>query len=240
MRDSIIVRSVFVFLIILPLFLAPVWGQEAGNINFSQGTDPSNKVYTITYDLIAPYDNIACQVLVKFTSSEGSFNLKKVTGDVGDLVYPGLKKTIIWNYVEELVHFSGDINLSIEVIPIVQVPASVRRSKHLSVVVSNVAGAAENYNTKLYLNTKEVATLDAVGSESKSSGILIPKKTPVKKNYQIAITNGEKVYFSNTFRVRPKIGYGWKAGVILAIPAFFIINKAIEDNQPLPGPPTHN
>ena len=240
MRDSIVVRSIFVSLVILPLLNMPVWGQEAGNINFAQSTDPSNKIYTITYDLLAPYDNIACQVQVKFTSSEGSFNLKKVSGDVGDLVYPGLKKTIIWNYVDELVHFSGDIDLSIEVVPIVQVPASVRRSKHLSVVVSNVAGAGENYNTKLYLNTKEVATLDAVGSESKSSGILIPKKTPVKKNYQIAIVHGDKTYFSNTFKVRPKIGYGWKAAVVLAIPAFFIINKAIEDNKPLPGPPSHN
>ena len=240
MRDSIVLRSVFVSLMLLPFFIAPVCGQEAGNVSFTQSTDPSNKVYTITYDLLAPYDNIACQVQVKFTSSEGSFNLKKVTGDVGDLVYPGLKKTIIWNYVDELVHFSGDIELNIEVVPVVQVPTSVRRSKHLSVVVSNVAGDNENYNTKLYLNSKEVATLDAVGSESKSSGILIPKKTPVKKNYQIAMVNGEKTYFSNTFKVRPKIGYGWKAGVLLAIPAFFIINKAIEDNKPLPGPPSHN
>jgi hypothetical protein len=240
MRDSIMVRSLFVSLIILPLSLAPVLAQEAGNVNFAQSTDASNKIYTITYDLLAPYDNIACQVQVKFTSSEGSFNLKNVTGDVGDLVYPGTKKTIIWNYVDELVHFSGDVNLNIEVVPIVQVPTSVRRSKHLSVVVSNAAGAAENYTTKLYLNTKEVATLDAVGSESKSSGILIPKKTRVKKNYQIAIANGEKVYYSNTFKVRPKIGYGWKAAVVLAIPAFFIINKAIEDNKPLPGPPSHN
>ncbi|HEX6890806.1 MAG TPA: hypothetical protein VF141_08935 [Chryseolinea sp.] len=240
MQDSMILRSVFVSLLILPLFLAPAWGQEAGNVNFAQSTDASNKIYTITYDLLAPYDNIACQVQVKFTSSEGSFNLKKVTGDVGDLVYPGPKKTIIWNYVDELVHFSGDINLSIEVVPIVQVPASVRRSKHLSVVVSNVVGTAENYNTKLFLKTKEVATLASVGSESKSVGILIPKRTPVKKNYQIAIANGDKVFFSNTFKVRPKIGYGWKAGVLLAIPAFFIINKAIEDNKPLPGPPSHN
>jgi len=240
MRDSIIVRSVFVSLIMLPLVLAPAWGQEAGNVNFAQSTDPSNRVYTITYDLLAPYDNIACQVQVKFTSSDGSFNLKKVTGDAGDLVYPGLKKTIIWNYVDELVHFSGDIDLSIEVMPLVQVPASVRRSKHLTIILATVAGAAENYTTKLYLNTKEVATLDAVGSESRTAGILIPKKTPVKKNYQIAISNGEKVYFSNTFKVRPKIGYGWKAGVLLAIPAFIIINKAIEDNKPLPGPPSHN
>ena len=240
MRDSIIGRSVFVSLIILPLSLAQVWGQEADNVSFVQSTDPANKIYTITYDLLAPYDNIGCQVQVKFTSSEGSFNLKKVTGDVGDLVYPGPKKTIIWNYVDELVHFSGDIDLSIEVVPIVQVPTSVRRSKHLPVVLSSVAGATETYTTKLYLNTKEVATLDAVGSESKSAGILIPKKTPVKKNYQLAISNGEKVYFSNSFKIRPKIGYGWKAAVLLAIPAFLIINKTIEDNKPLPGPPSHN
>src|SRR5688572_14387401 len=155
MRDSIIVRSVFVSLVILPLLHTPVLGQEASNINFAQSTDPSNKIYTITYDLLAPYDNIACQVQVKFTSSEGSFNLKKVSGDVGDLVYPGLNKTIIWNYVDELVHFSGDVDLSIEVVPVVKVPASVRRSKHLSVAVSSVAGPAENYTTKLYLNTKE-------------------------------------------------------------------------------------
>jgi hypothetical protein len=232
---------IWILTLSLPLVFVKAYAQEATNVAFEQSTDQANnQVYKISYDLVAPFDNIACQVRVNFASPQGTVYLKQVSGDVGDLVYPGSRKVIIWNYVEELVHFSGDVNLSIEVTPAVKVPASVRRSKKLDVMLSPVLGTGKNFKAKLLLNKNEVGALsDAVAADQKAE-LLIPSKTRVKKNYQIAVTDGDKTYFSNTFRVRPKIGNGWKAAVILAIPAAIIITNAIKDNQPLPGPPSHN
>lgn len=225
----------------LPLIFAKAYCQEATNVAFEQSADPSNNpVYKISYDLLAPFENIACQVRVNFTLPQGTVYLKQVTGDVGDLVYPGSKKLIVWNYVDELVHFSGDVNLNIEVTPVVKVPASVRRSKKLDVTLSPALGTGKSFKTTLLLNKSEVSSFaDAVSADHKAE-LLIPSKTRVKKNYQIAVTDGDKTYFSNSFRVRPKIGNGWKAAVILAIPAAIIISNVIKDSQPLPGPPSHN
>lgn len=225
-------------LVVASLFSTSGFAQRIQNVAYAISTDEKDNVkYAIKYELLAPYTNIPCQVKVKLTTEQNSFYLKEVTGDVGDLVYPGVLKEIIWNHTEELVHFSGDISLEIEVAPSVQVTDKIKKGKLLTVTLAPIYTANKTYAIKLYRAEKEVARLNDVLLIEKTFTVLIPKKTKVKKKYQLAITDGEKTYFSNAFKVKSKIPYSLAIVPLVAIPAYIIINQSIEDNKPLPGPP---
>lgn len=241
------------------LFLSSSRGQQVDNIGYSQALDKSaNKLKTlITYDLNAPYENIPFQINVKVTTIakviigtaaggggkettiKKSFYLKELTGDVGDIVYPGLKKKISWDHIEELVHFNGDIILNIEATPSVQVETKVKRGKKLSLTLVPYFATNKNYSLKLFRANKEVTPLEDILLNG-SIQVLIPKKTKVKGKYQLAVRDGEKTYFSNTFKVRRKFSLGWITVPIIAVPAYIFLQQYIDDNKSLPGPPKIN
>jgi hypothetical protein len=228
----------------LALVAAPSNAQYAENISYSQGSDQSegrSKSY-IHYDLIAPYQNIPCAVRVKLSTVEKdhvkTFYLHEVTGDVGNLVYPGTKKGIIWDHIEELVHFTGEISIDIEVTPAVQVPEKIKKRKQLTVSLAPIYTANKSYAVKLFRKEQEIARLNDVLLIEKSFAVTIPKKTKARKKYQLAITDGENTYYSNTFKVKRRVSYGWLVVPILAVPAYMYVDQYLEDNEPLGEPPS--
>src|SRR5688572_3243719 len=134
-------KTIIGFCLLLPFTAA---AQYATNISYLSGKDSLGiSKYFIHYDLKAPYNTIPCWVSVKIIieddkKEERIFYLKDVKGDVGNLVYPGNKKSIEWDYVKELVHFTGKISLEVDVIPSVHVPEKIKSGKTLSVLIANI------------------------------------------------------------------------------------------------------
>ena len=138
-----------------------VRAQEVVNVQTNIGASEDGiKKYFITYDLVAPHSNIPCLVQVRFTAGASTTYLKLVTGDVGNLVMPGKGKKIIWDYQEELIHFSSDApRIDIEVFPNVTVASKVKRSKNLSVNMDSIYTKDKHYTFILYRKEKELVRL---------------------------------------------------------------------------------
>ena len=231
-------RQFFLTAILWQLSVA-AFAQFIQNEKFVMRSEGDSKKYVINYDLISPFDNVACQVKVKLSAQEGSqiFYLKNVTGDVGNLIYPGLNKQIIWDHVAELVHFSGQINLTIEVEPVISVSSKVKSGKQLSVNPGPEFSASKTYGLKLFRKGKEVATLKEGSLNETSLSFLIPKKSKIGKEYQLAVVDGDKTFFSNSFKVKRKVSLGWIIVPAIAVTGYFIFGKIQESNASLPGPP---
>ena len=218
------------------------YSQYATNVAFSAGKNDSTGVskYFITYDLKAPYNTIPCHVQVRVTmgvKSERFFYLKELTGDAGPLVFPGNRKQIVWDYIKELVHFDGKIDLSIEVTPSVKVPAKIKKRNPLPVELAPIYEKNKTYAIKVFRNQAELTRLnDVMLIESKLS-VELPRKTKAKKKYQIALTDGTNTYFSNVFKVKRKVGWGWKLFPFLGAAAYYGVLQYMEANEDLPGPP---
>lgn len=240
MKLTLTYRALFIACLVLCPFISMC--QYIDNIEYSISADSLNKSsYLIKYDLIATYNNIPCQVKVKLTSKDGrSFYLKELTGDMGNLVYPGIKKQITWDYIEELVHFNSEISLNIEATPCVKLSAKIKRHKPLPIVLAPIYEPKKTYAIKLFRAGKEVTRLNDVLLIENNFTIQLPKKTKLKHNYQVAITDGDKTYFSNTFKVKPRIDLKLLIIPALAIPSYILTKQYIDDNEPLPGPPTIN
>lgn len=234
------IRHRLAFLLLMLLFLPFICnGQYASNVTYALGKDAAGKdVYSITYDLVAPYTTIPCHVAV-WLSNEFDQNviLEDVTGDVGDLIYPGKGKKIEWDYVRELVHYSGDVSINIEVKPNIKVPEKIKRGKKLVVEPSSILATSKTYEVKLFRVQQELNKLSDLLVSDTTMNVSLPEKVKLKGKYQLCIVDGEKKYFSNTFRIRPKVGYGWKAIPILLIPAYILFQNYQDKNEPLPGPP---
>ncbi len=231
-------RQFFLTAILWQLSVAG-FAQSIQNEKYVMHSEGDNKKYVINFDLVSPFDNVACQIKVKLSVKEGSqtFYLKNVTGDVGSLIYPGLNKQIIWDYVAELVHFSGEINLTIEVEPVIAVSSNVKVGKQLSVNLGPEFSAGKTYGLKLFRKGKEVATLKEGSLNETSLSVGIPKKSKIGKEYQLAVVDGDKTFFSNSFKVKRKVSLGWIIVPAIAVTGYFIFDKIQESNAPLPGPP---
>jgi hypothetical protein len=215
--------------------------QSVENVTNTLFTDDSKHAfYYIYYDLLAPYNNIPCEVKFKVTVGNASFYSKTVTGDVGNLVLPGVRKKIIWDHVEELVHYNGSVSIFIEVAPNVKVVDKIKKGKPLSIQVSPFYDADKKYTIKLYRKGIELAKLNEVLINEGVIPVALPPKSKVGKKYQLMLSDGEHDYYSNTFKVKPKVGNGWKALPFIAIPAYILVKNYLEDQKPLPGPPTIN
>ncbi len=236
-------RSIQPFISILFLFYlaSPGFAQSIANPKYIMQTSGDEVKYLINYDIQSPFDNIPCQVKVKLTAVmngiNNTFYVKEVTGDVGDLIYPGANKKIIWDYQKELIHFSGEIKLDIEIVPSMHVDRKIKKGKELSVTLAPIYTTNKTYSTKLFQGGKEIAKLKDVMLTENKFQMQIPKETKVKGNYQLVITDGEKTFFSNTFSVRHKVSLGWVVVPIVAVPTYLLVKQYIDDNKSLPGPP---
>lgn len=228
-------------LLLLVIVYSPVFirAQSIENIKVSIGAlEDGVKKYFFTYDLIASHANIPCLVQVKLTTANSTRYLKLVKGDVGNLVLPGNNKQFVWDFEEELINFSGTENtFAIEVYPNVTVSSKVKRSKKLTVNMDDIFSKDKNYTIILYRHEQEVIRLAEMALSQNAVSLIIPRKTKVRKDYQLCITDGEQKFFSNTFKVKPKIGTFWKVLPFLIVPIYLNGQKYLDDNKELPGVP---
>jgi hypothetical protein len=218
-----------------------VSAQTVENVTNSLFTNDSGGAeYNIFYDLVAPYNNIPCEIKVKVTAGTSSFYSKAVTGDVGNLVFPGTKKKIIWDHVEELVHYNGSVSITIEASPDVKVVTKIKKGKPLSIQVSPFYDQEKSYTVKLYRKGIELSKVNELQISEGAIPVALPPKSKVGKKYQLMLSDGEHDYFSNTFKVKPKVGNGWKILPVILISGYLVYNNHQKNNEPLPGPPDLN
>jgi hypothetical protein len=230
-----------VYIVGLLVLLLPriVCSQRVANLTVTKSeTETSKTIYLINYDLVAVVDNIACRVRVEFSSGGNSFYLKQVKGDVGDLIYPGKNKKIEWDYVEELIHFSGDLNLSLEVTPVIFVESSTKRG--LGISGSMLAGgeypSAKSGLAHLVRNRKSITSIGEV-SASDLFSITIPKNVKPSRFYQLSFTRDGGTIYSNVFKIRRRVARLVYALPVLIAPAYLLLKKDEEKLDQLPGPP---
>ncbi len=214
--------------------------QEAENVTFFSSTDLKGfQTIQFTYDLASDHSNVPCFVRVSYKMGERQFYLKQVTGDVGNMVYPGKKKLIVWDYKEELIHNTSteSVQITIEVFPNLSADRKVKRGKNIVVNMDDVYEKGKNYSVKLYRNEKEVKTLIDSLSLQHHFVTQIPRKSRVGKDYQIGIHGGENVLFTNAFKIKPRVGTFWKVLPIVAVPVYILAKKQLEEFKDLPGAP---
>ena len=233
------------FLIILfnLAFIVCTKAQKVENVRVNANvTLPEGKRIMIIYDLIAPHANIPCYVSVKYSTKTRKLDLKEVKGHVGKLVYPGKNRQIIWDFTEELVHSigEGEATVVVEAWPQVQVLKKVKRKTNVFVGIDTIYTKGKIYSIKLFRHEKEVVTLADMEIKSNSFGVKLPKKVRARKDYQIGVGDGEKTYYSNTFKVKPIVGRFWKILPFLAIPIYLQLSKTLDDLKDLPGAPDPN
>lgn len=213
-------------------------GQQVKNVTFQQEANSrGDNWYMISYDLEAPFDSIACVVKVKLNATGKSFYLEEVQGDVGNLVYPGNQKKIKWDYVKELVHFAGDINIFIEATPCVKIPEKIKKHKPIPVQLAPIYQSKKSYAVKLYRKGKEAVRLNDVLLIENTFTVSLTRKVKPGRKYQLAITDGDQIYFSNAFKIKPRVSITVLAIPVVAAGAYFIISPSLEEDPPLPGPP---
>ena len=214
-------------------------GQTISNAAFSHGSDSTGKArYYITYDLASSAPNVANFVRVKFSLTDGrTFYLKEVTGDVGPGVMAGKNKHVEWMYTDELISFSGEVKLNIEVTPSVEVPLKTKKRHDLKVTVAPFYEKNTTYAIKLYRNQKEITRLNDMLLIESSFDVKMPRNLKTKKGYQLLVTDGERYYYSNPFKIRGRMGAGWVIWPIVAGGLYYGYTIYEEDYAPLPGPP---
>lgn len=208
----------------------------------ANATTAEGKRIQITYDLKAKHGNIPCFVRVKYGTKVRNLILTEVKGDVGQLVYPGKNKQIYWDFVEELVHSVGEkeTTIQVEAWPQVQVLKKVKRKANVVVGIDTIYKKGKAYQMKLYRHEKEVVSLDSMDIKSNSFSLKLPKKVRARQDYQIGIADGDKVFYSNAFKIKPVVGRFWKILPFLAVPIYIIGSQTLEDLQDLPGAPEPN
>jgi hypothetical protein len=216
------------------------FSQRISNLTYIMQVNEGATKYLINYDLQSTFDNVPSRVNVKLTidinGMSSTFYLKEVSGDVGDFIYPGPNKKIVWDYQKELIHFSGDINLVVESAPIVMVSHKIKRGSEVTVSLPGFE-TAEKYIVKLFQRGNEIAQLTEGTLKDGTLSVSIPKKSKIRSKYQLAIEDIDKSYFSNSFKIRRKFSLGWIIVPAIGVSAYLVISKSLEANEPLPGPP---
>ena len=239
-KQSILMKHYyFVFLL---LFLLPYCkGQSIENVRAATLNNNEKKLIELTYNLLSPHSNIPCLVRVLYSTKARQIYLTSVTGDVGNLVYPGVNKKILWDYQDELVHSmgEGEARFKFEVSPNIIVK-KLKRGEKLTVYMDSIVTSGKLYPLKLYRHEKEVATLAETELSKSSFSIPLPKKVKARKDYQLGVVNGDKIYYSNIFKIKPKVGRFWKVFPFIAVPAFLWVQNYLDEHTELPGAPNPN
>lgn len=232
------INRVFQSVAVCVFFAGTAFCQKIDNVTFSLGTSLTGKQqYNIYYDLLAPYDSIPCEVKVKVTADEKTFYSEAVTGDVGNLVFPGVHKQIVWDHVQELIHYSGSASLELEVTPNIKAPKNIKKGKSLTLEVAPIFMEEKKYTINLYRKGIQLAKLNEIAITGATIPVALPPKSKARKNYQIVISDGEHNYYSNAFKVKPKVGRFWKVLPIIAIPGYIVIKNYLDSQESLPEPP---
>lgn len=227
--------TTIVFLFVLHTHL---WAQEVDQVKATLTTVDNKAHYQFTYRLAAGADNVASYVRLKIKiANGGEFYATKVSADVGEMVFPGGNKKILWDYGDELVHYNGAIDYSIEAEPMIAVPTT-KKGKNLSVNVRAYLAEGAPFTVALYRNNLAVWTSDTQQQQSDNVlSVTVPKKLmKIRKGYQVALSRGGEKYFSNMFRVTPRINRMWYALPLVAAAVPFVLRE-LEPDPPLPEPP---
>lgn len=214
--------------------------QYVQNVNALQRqNEAGNMVMFITYDLLASNNQIPFKVNVSFKTKGKEIQLKNLSGSHGDLIYPGSSKEIIWDYQEELVHFSGDGEINVVAVPNINIVSRVKRGKELSVKLDPVFEKGRQYSVELYRYGKNITTLGNFSADKDHVEFTVSSKVKAKKGYQLKIVGGENELFSETFAIKPRIPLVVKM-IPLVGSAVFIVMIALEPEpeSPLPGAPS--
>lgn len=209
--------------------------QRALDITSVLKTYDNRVYYQFSYTLLADKENIPAHVRLRIKTLDKEFYATDVTGEVGELIYPGSGKVFIWDYGRELVHFSGDIEFFIEVEPMIAIQSKVKRAREVAVTFRK-SFIKDTYKAALYQNGALVWTQEEQ-LKGDTFRFFIPKRTKIKRGYQVGIVSGEETYFSNTFKIKPRLGRFVYILTGLGVVGTILLPDIMESFQPLPEAP---
>jgi len=229
-------------LMVVALLISPALvAQEIDSITMTQ----ENGMIRVEYDFIQNDSNVPYELYL-YSSHDNFFRpLQLVSGDVGKKVYPGLKKTIIWDGARELGNFKGEVILKIRgsvykpFVTYVNLPDQLTIKRGSSYTFEwSYDKKPEKVMLKILRNGVPVMDPQIIDNLGKYVWT-VPKNTPSGKGYTLQLSDPENLIreeSSNTFKVRRKVPLGY-----IALPAALIGTAAVIlflPDQGIPEPPS--
>jgi len=229
-------------LMLIALLISPVLkAQEIDSITMTQ----ENGKVRLEYDFIQNDSNVPYELYVYSSHDNFTKPLQLVTGDVGKNVYPGLKKTVIWDGATELGNFKGDVILKIKgsiykpFVNYINVPdrLTIKRGSIYTFEWS-YDKKPEKVMLKILRNgvpLEDPQIIDNLGKYVWS----VPKNTPSGKGYTLQLSDPENLIreeSSHSFKVKRKVPLGY-----IALPTAVIGTAAVILFLPekgIPEPPS--
>lgn len=161
----------------------------------------------VTYSLVGDYWN---RYDVRLYSSFDNYTtpVQLVEGDVGENISPDSEKKIIWNALNELAEFEGNLSVKLKVkfIPFltfnIDKGEKFRRGK--SQTISWQATNPGSLNLELYKGDKKVMDIAAFSSHT-TYNWPVQKKTKPGKDYRIKASGNGRYAFSKPFIIKKKV-----------------------------------
>jgi hypothetical protein len=225
--------------ILIPLALQ---GQTIENVNAT----PRGDLIIVEYDLKPTAG--ATEFKISLYGSHNNYRepIRFVTGDVGERVMSGTRRTITWAVKNELMNFTGDIQFEVRGEPYIPIkpfaftnPAennTVKRGSKLKVEWTGGSGTESVQLQLIQDNQVKKVVGNAVNTGTFSWKV--PANTS-KGTYQLSLTAPSGNATSMPFRVEQKMSTLMKV-VPLAIIAGVVIWQLLPDDDPsntLPPPP---
>lgn len=191
----------------------------------------SNVVATMRGDMIVvEYDLISNSSATEFKISlYGSHNnyrepIRFVTGDVGERVMPGSRRTIMWAVKNELINFTGDIQFEVRGEPVIIIrpfafvkPIEGSLNKRTTKLNLEWTGGGQSENVQLQLIQAD-QTKNTIGTVVNTGTYTwkIPSNTP-PGTYHVALIGTSGSASSMSFQIKPKYNLIVKLLPILVI-----------------------
>ncbi len=173
------------------------------------------------------------EYLINIYSSKDNYfaPLTKVSGDVGMEVKPGINKKITWKIRDEYGNYKGKIALEIRgkvYVPFAKLQgfdAKKTYKKGSTVNLKWKASGSNPINIELYKGGERVLSELNVPNNG-SHALFIPKHVKNGKDYRLKISdtkNTEELFYTDYFKVAPKIPMIAKVGAGLAVVAVVVV-----------------
>jgi hypothetical protein len=242
------VLTVFVFL----LGSAVLHAQTIENLRV---TFDGQKVF-ITYDLLHPNPGEKFQVAIFGSHDNYTIPLSFVEGEVGQNIYPGKSKQVVWNVKNVLPpDFDGELIFKIRVTDLAAaitfIPLSkVAYKKGQPVDIQWTGGSSSDLITiQLYRGGAVKSTIVDKSTNSHMHQWQMPRNQKAGKEYTLRVFNSlqpNEFVTSQAFRIKPKVPIIVKLGVLAGVGAgAFILFSGGEEvpgpistSEELPGPKT--